>query len=104
MRKDARRNDAAFVGHQQIAGAQQIGQVVEMPVRELARRSIELQKPRSIARLDRGLGNQFGRQVIIKIARLHLFTIRMMMFKMIVATTLTMIMLTIGMKQLTFCV
>ncbi len=75
-----------------------------MAVPHVARCPIELQKPRSVARLDRGLGNQFRRQMIIEIAGLHLFTIRMMMFKMIVATTLMMIMLTIGMKQLMFCV
>ena len=66
--------------------------------------SIELQKPRGIARLDRSLGNQLRRQVIVELAGLHLFAIRMMMFKMIVARILRTIMLTRGKKQPKFWV
>ena len=87
-----------------IARAQKIRQVVEVEMLDRTRGSIKSQKPRSIARLDRGLGNQLRRQIVIEFAGLHLFTIRIMMFNTIVARMLMMIILARGKKHVKFWV
>ena len=59
------------VQHQAVPGAEEPGQVVEVVVADGAGGLIQGQQPGAVPLLQRGLGDQLRRQVVIKIFRLH---------------------------------
>ena len=63
--EQARRNDAALVGDQQVAGAQICANLTEDTVLQRARIAVHDQEPRAIARLYRLLRNQSLRQLVV---------------------------------------
>ena len=62
---EARRQNARVVHHQQVAGVQEGGEVNEAPVLPAAVRP-EVEEPGSVPRLDWGLGDSLGREVVVK--------------------------------------
>ena len=70
-RKDARRNDARLVDHQQVAGAQVVADVPEGGVLQLGRVAAQHQQARVVARLDGRLRDPLRGKVVIEIEGLH---------------------------------
>jgi len=68
---EPRRKDAGVVEDHQIAGAQEVRQVAELAVGTAATRSLQLQHPRAVAGRKRLLGNQFVRQMKMKVRDQH---------------------------------
>jgi hypothetical protein len=70
-RPQPRRNDPRIVQHQKIAGGKILRQIEKAPMRDLSRGAVQHQQPRLIAPGRRRLGDQFGRQRVIKVGRAH---------------------------------
>lgn len=66
-----RRDDARIVQNEKIAGGEILRQVEKAPMRDLTRGAVQDQQPRLIASGGRGLGDQFGRQRVIKVGGPH---------------------------------
>ena len=62
---EARREDAAAVRDQQVAGAQALRQLREAPVLDGARAAVEHQKPRGVARGERRLRDELGGERVL---------------------------------------
>ena len=63
--EQARREDAAAVRDQQVAGAQALRQLREAPVLDSARASVEHQQPRGVARGERRLCDELAGQRVV---------------------------------------
>ncbi len=70
------RKDARIVQYQAIAGLQVAGKVAEQAVLPHASGAIQHQHARSGAILQRLLGDQLRRQVIVELAQMHFFRLK----------------------------
>ena len=67
----ARRDDAAVVGHQEVAGAQVLQDIAELPVGKSPGRPLHDQEPRGVPWLYRGLRDQLWGKVVVEIGGSH---------------------------------
>ena len=72
MTQQAGRQHPAVIEDQAVPRAEELGQVVEMPVLHSAGLLVQQHEPGAVPALQRGLGDQFLGQVIVKIRGLHL--------------------------------
>ena len=69
--EDARRDDPGIVEHQQVAGLEQLRQFAELPVSQCIVNGIEAEQAAGAARRARLAGDQFLREIVVKVAALH---------------------------------
>jgi hypothetical protein len=69
--EQARLDDARVVEHQQVAGAQKVGQRGEAPIGKLAGRAVDMQQPAAAALRQRITGDQFIRQKVVEVSGFH---------------------------------
>ena len=62
----------AVVEHQKVSGLEEVADIVEVAVGQISRSRVHYQQTRVVARLQRSLGNQVFRQVVIEVAGAHL--------------------------------
>ena len=65
--KQACREHATFISYEQIARTQVVRQIAEDGMLKSTSRAMQHQEPRGVARLDGGLGDQFGRKIVVEI-------------------------------------
>ena len=61
----------AVIQHEAVSGAQELGQVIEVMVADLAGGLVQCHQPRAVPAVKRSLRNELLGQVIVKIACLH---------------------------------
>src|SRR5438045_9466506 len=69
--REARGQHAGVVEDEQVAGAQQLGQVGETAVLDRARRAVEHEQPARAALRERRLRDQLARQFVVEFASQH---------------------------------
>ncbi len=65
------RDDLGVIADEKVAGAQQIGQISDMPIGKSAAALRDVQQARRLARLARMIGDQLARQRKIEIVEAH---------------------------------
>ena len=68
---DPRGQDARTVGHHQVARAEQVRQIADVLMADLAGLAAHDQQPRRVARLDRRLRDQLIGQLVVKVRKAH---------------------------------